>query len=156
MMTAGWNHAGLLNPITRYLFPRLARVYGFTATPPMPPSPIETEARARAVRAVLKIAKNPQAIIAIAPEGQDHLGGVLGSPSPGVGRFLCQLAKHRERITPVGVYEDGTVLCFNYGPTFKLDIPASMTPDARDRLASRLVMEAIARQLPGAFRGDYA
>lgn len=156
MMTAGWNHAGLFNPLTRWLFPRLAQVYGFTVTPPMPPDPKETERRAKAVREVLQIAKNTPVPIAVAPEGQDHPGGILAKPPPGVGRFLIRLARYRERITPVGVFENGPALCFNFGASFRLDIPSGLTTVGRDSLASQQVMEAIAHLLPYSLRGDYA
>lgn len=156
MMTAGWNHAGVLNPATRWFFPRLARVYGFTVTPPMPPDPKDTGARAKAVREVLRIAKDSQIPIAVAPEGRDHLGGILGKPPPGAGRFLFQLSKYRERITPIGVYEDGPTLCFHFGPPFKLVIPTTLPPDVRDRLASQQLMKAIADLLPQPLRGDFA
>lgn len=155
MMTSGWNHAGLFAPLTRWLFPRLAQVYGFTITPPMPPTSDEIEARAEAVRAVLRVAKSAQTKIAIAPEGQDHPGGIITSPPVGVGRFLIQLSKYRERITPIGVYEDDTSLCFNFGPSFILDIPARLPPDNRDLMASQVVMEAIANLLPMKFRGEF-
>jgi hypothetical protein len=157
-MTAGWNHTGLLNPLTRWFFPRLAKVYGFTATPPMPPDPKGVMDRARAVRDVLRVARASKAIIAIAPEGRDYPGGVLGLPPPGVGRFIQQLSKYRERITPVGVYEDienDAQLCINFGPSFEVDNLPDLPSDDRDRLISRQVMTAIAQQLPPALRGDY-
>lgn len=68
MMTAAWTHMGPLEPVTRWLFPRLAGVYGFTTTPPMPPDPTEVEARARAVRQVLGYARGTQSpVIGLAP-----------------------------------------------------------------------------------------
>jgi hypothetical protein len=158
MMTNGWTHSGLLNPLTRWFFPRLAQIYGFTTTPPMPPDPNEVEARARAVRDVLRLARTTDAVIAVAPEGRDHPGGVLGVPPPGIGRFIQQLSKHRERITPVGVYEDSSKdagLCFNFGPGFGLEIPPDLHQGDRDRCFSTQVMTAIARQLPHSLRGEY-
>ena len=104
----------------------------------------------------MRIAKETKAIIAIAPEGQDYPGGVLGSPAPGVGRFLYQLSKYRERIIPIGVYEDGPLFCINFGPFIQLDITLPSNPGERDRLVSNYIMEALARLLPEKMRGNYA
>lgn len=156
MMTSGWNHAGIINPLTRWLFPRVAHVYGFTVTPSMPPNPMETDARAKAVRDVVRIAKETKKIIAVAPEGRDCPGGILGSPPAGVGRFLYQLSKFRERIYPIGVYEVENVLCFHFGSPFSLDILVPSNPVERDHIVSRIIMEAIAVLLPTEMRGDYA
>jgi hypothetical protein len=158
MMTSGWTHTGVLNPATRWLFPRLAEIYSFTPTPPMPPTPSEIGGRAKAVRMMLRTAKETDHHIVIAPEGRDHPMGILGEPPPGIGRFLIQLTKYRERIIPVGVYEDveeGHTLSFRFGPAFHLDIPKELTSKGRDQLASKRVMKAIAQQLPTRLRGAY-
>jgi hypothetical protein len=156
MMTSGWRHAGVFSPITRWLFPRLAKVYGFTTAPPMPPDPREVEARVVAVRAVPQVARKTDAIIALAPEGRDQPDGILGEPPAGVGRFLYQIAKYRDRIVPIGVYEDGLFLCFNFGPSFQLEELPILPPLSLDRLVRRQVMEAISQQLPLALRGEFA
>jgi len=148
MMTAAWTFLGPLEPITRWLFPRLARVYGFTTTPPMPPESRDVEARARAVRQVLQVARSQNAMIAIAPEGRDHPGGIIGTPPPGAGRFICLLNKYCQRIVPIAVFEDGGKLYCNFGPAFNLDISPVWCSDERDRQVSQQVMQSIARQLP--------
>lgn len=155
MMTNAWTHLGPLEGMSRWLFPRLARVYGFTPTPPIPPDPRDVGDRARAVRQVLDVSRCPGAVIALAPEGQDHPGGILGAPPPGVGRFITQLEKHCQRIVPIGVYEEGDYLTFNFGPAFELDIDPLSAADERDRDASQQVMQFIAQQLPPRLRGDY-
>ena len=160
-MTAAWtfpDNKFLQNftPLTYWLFSRVARVYGFTTTPPMPPDPSQVEARASSVRRVLKYARVEEAsVIAIAPEGQDHPGGVLGVPSSGVGRFIAQLAKYCQRITPIGVYEDDKSLCINFGHSFELDISPKLPADEFDVHISQQVMIAIACQLPESLRGKY-
>jgi len=155
MMTSAWRHLGLLEPLSRWLFPRLAGVYRFTTTPPMPPDPGDVEARARAVRGVLRAARAPGAVIGLAPEGRDHPGGFLGEPASGAGRFIEKLILHCQRIIPIGVYEGEKNLCVNFGPTLQLEIPPGLSADHRDRFVSQQVMRAIARQLPSALRGKY-
>jgi hypothetical protein len=91
VMTAGWTFPGqrrgrLLKPLTYWLFRRVAKVYGFTTMPPMPPNPKESLARARAVRQVLEYAERAnRPIIGLSPEGRDFPTGQLGTPPPGVG-----------------------------------------------------------------------
>ena len=154
MMTHAWTHVGIMEPVTRWLFPRLAQVYGFTTTPPMPPAPQDVDARAQAVRRVLQVARSPGAIIGLAPEGRDHPGGRLGTPPPGVGRFIHQLVKHCQPIVPIGVYEDAEYLYFNFGPSFKLEVSSKWTSGERDHQVTQQVMRAIACQLPSYLRGD--
>ena len=156
LMTNTWTFLGPLEPITRWFFPRVAHVYGFTTTPPMPPNPRDMVERAFAVRRVLQVARSQRAIIALAPEGRDHPKGILGPPPPGVGRFIQQLAKYCQRITPIGVYEDEVGLCLNFGPAFELDpLPEDFSAKERDQFISQQVMHAIARQLPEKSRGEY-
>lgn len=155
MMTSGWTHAGILGPATRWLFPRLARVYGFTPTPPMPPNPAEVSARAQAVRQVLRAVRKPGTVIGLAPEGRDHPGGILGTPPSGSGRFINQLAKTCRFILPVGVYEDADGLCLHFGPPFELAAGVGRSAAEVDAHTSRQVMVAIARQLPKRLRGAY-
>jgi hypothetical protein len=155
LMTSAWNHLGPLSPASRWLFPRLARVYGFTPTPPMPPDPAETPARAQAVRQVLRVARQPGAVIALAPEGRDQPDGILGTPPPGSGRFIRQLAKSCHPILPIGFYEDRNGPCLHFGATFELAPTGSGSQAAQDEDAGRQVMIAIARQLPKRLRGAY-
>ena len=156
MMTSGWTHLGVLEPLTRWLFPHLAQTYGFTATPPMPPKPDETAERARAVQQVLRVARQPGTVIGLAPEGRDHPDGVLQLPPSGSGRFIWQLSKHCRTIVPVGIFEDEGGLCLNFGDGFKLDMPPELSTRERDSWISRRVMRAIACQLPKRLRGIYA
>ena len=155
MMTNAWNHLGLLAPVTRWLFPRLAQVYGFTTTPPMPPAPEDVGSRFRAVRRVIEEARSPGAVIGLVPEGRDYPDGILRQPPPGVGRFIHQLAKHCQRIVPIGVYEDAENLCLNFGPSYTLSIPSKLTAGARDYQVAQQVMQSVACQLPPHLRGDY-
>jgi hypothetical protein len=160
-MTAAWRTVGgwtapwLLRLVAR-LLQRAACIYGFTSMPPMPPIEGETQARARAVRRVLKhVDSAPQAIIGLAPEGRDNPAGTLIEPPPGVGRFACQLARRNLRLLPTGVYEDGDRLCLQIGAPRPLP-QFEGTSEARDQQMSALLMRAIAHCVPKRMRGPYA
>jgi 1-acyl-sn-glycerol-3-phosphate acyltransferase len=161
-MTAAWTEDGsfksyIFAEASRRLFPRVARIYGFTPMPPMPPRPSEVSARAIAVRHLLYVAKSqPSSIIALSPEGQDSPGGVLMRPHPGVGRFLLQLARLGYPIQPTGVYEEAGALCLRFGLPFRLELPSGLPRDVADRLAGELVMQGISDQLPPHLRGEFA
>lgn len=159
VVTAAWTYPGglrrrLLTPLSRRLFRRMAAVYGFTCMPPMPPDPAEVAARAAAVRRVLAFARQaPNPVIGLAPEGRDAPGGVLQMPPPGAGRFLLSLAGLGLAVVPVGLFErDGLVV--HFGPAYQLSVPAGLSPEERDRCASRQVMARIAALLPAELRGD--
>jgi len=159
-MTAAWTYNGsaksyLMEKASRRLFPPLARTYGFTSMPPMPPRPSEAQARARAVRQVLAVAKrHPPPVLALAPEGQDTPGGGLAPPPAGAGRFLLLLVQLGYPIYPLGVFEADGHLCLSFGAPFRLKIPPGLTRDESDRYASGVVMRAIARLLPEELRGE--
>lgn len=160
-MTAGWTFPGrwyraMLKPVTEWAFGRVARVYGFTSMPPMPPDPAEVQARTRAVRQVLAyVRRTPQPVAGLVPEGRDFPGGILGRPPPGAGRFILQLVRLGLEIVPVGVYEEGGALCVSFGPRYRPDVSPGLPSGERDRAASRAVMEHIARQLPPRLRGEF-
>lgn len=160
-MTAAWTYNGglksyVLAEISRRLFPRLARTYGFTSMPPMPPRPFEAERRARAVRQVLAVAKRkPPPLLALAPEGRDSPGGRLGRPPSGAGRFMILLAQLGYPIYPVGVYEAGACLCLSFGSRYALELPPGLNREESDGYSAEVVMSAIAQLLPEEMRGEY-
>ena len=161
LMTAAWTFPDdpflrPLIPLTYWLFSRVAQVYGFTNMPPMPPDARQTAFRASSVRLAVRYArttKNP--VIALAPEGRDHAGGILGEPPSGVGRFITQLMKHCKVIVPIGVYEQDHRLCISFGNVFELASQTEGSRDTLDNRTSRRVMEAIAQQVPPNLRGGY-
>jgi 1-acyl-sn-glycerol-3-phosphate acyltransferase len=149
---AGWR--AWLSP---FFLPRLARVYGFTSMPPMPPRPHEVAARAYAVRHLLSTARQiPPPVLALAPEGQDNPAGGLMRPHPGVGRLVSLLAGLGFPVTPVGVSEDDQNLVLNFGHPFHLRRSNGLPPSQRDEQATEQVMRAIAALLPCPLRGEYA
>ena len=161
VMTSAWTYTDPLGklvfaPAMRWLLRRLARVYGFTTMPPMPPSPGEVEERARAVRQVLAWARRtPQPVIGLAPEGGDAPEGVMQWPPSGAGRFISHLAGMGLRLVPVGAYESEEGLCLRVGAPFALDLAPDAPPDARDRQVSQQVMRRIAALLPPALQGEF-
>jgi len=161
MMTGAWTYrdalrSRILEPLTHWAFTRLARCYNFTLMPPMPPRAHEVNARSLAVRRVVAYARQePNPVVALAPEGQDYAGGVLGWPPPGVGRFIAHLARYAPLILPVGVYEYSGRFCLQFGPAVSLDLPVMTGKTTLDRDVSERVMCLIARQLPAALRGKF-
>ena len=83
LMTSAWTNCTwgvdqLRMEITRVLYKRLAGIYGFITTPPMPPAPDELAERALSIKKVIRFNyENPQMILCIAPEGQDFEYGKL-------------------------------------------------------------------------------
>jgi hypothetical protein len=161
VMTAAWTfrdpiRARTITPLTRALFGKLARTYGLTLMPPMPPSTHEVAARARAVREVLHyVTQVRRPLIGLVPEGGDSPAGDLSLPPPGIGRFLSLLASHGLVIFPAGVFEDGGTLCVRFGMPFTPHQAGEGRPEARDRTTAHAMMRSIADCLPERLRGPY-
>lgn len=134
--------------LMRWLFQRLAQVYGLVAMPRHWRSPME---RAAALRRVVKaLATAP---VGLTPEAAGP--GILQAPPPGTGLLLLRLARTGHPFLPVAIYEeeDGT-LVVRFGPTFHLSPPEADAKE-RDRLASDAVMRAIGHLLPPRYQGAY-
>jgi hypothetical protein len=144
--------------ISRLALPRIAKMYGFTTMPPMPPRPQDVQARAASVRQVLEVTRHfPDAIVIVAPEGRDNLeGGSLAPPPPGAGRFLLLLASRGLKVVPVGGWEADAALNVRFGAAFTPAVPEGLDADARDQEATRLIMGRISALLPERLRGAYA
>jgi hypothetical protein len=174
MMTNAWTFPGkwyarLLRPLSQRIFARLAKIYSFTTTPPMPPDPAEAQARAEAVRHVLQAARqSPRPVLGLSPEGRDFPGGALGQPPYGVGRFIYQLFRTGYVILPAGVHEENGALCIRFGKPYKLGHPHShatgeidpktfrlITQRQIDLLLNRTIMRRIAVLLPKRLRGAF-
>ncbi len=136
-------------PLSEWFLPRLARTYGFSSMPPMPPRPQDVETRARAVREVLRFVRlTPDPIIGLAPEGGDSADNRLTLPPPGAGRFIAHLAGAGMTLVPVGVFEADDAFCVRFGPPYNLPANLPADPDARDAHVARLAFRAIADLLP--------
>ena len=145
-----------LTPLTRWAFARAARVYGFVPMPPMPPDPVEVEARAAAVLRTVRLARQiaPQGgMIGLAPEGRD-VPGALGPLPKGAGAFIALLVEAGLPVLPAGVSELGQAdgrqtdagrLRVSLGPLFQPQIPRDRAK--RDAELARQVTAAISRQL---------
>lgn len=155
-VAGAWRHAGWLTGFTRWFFPRGARLLGFTAMPPMPPDPAETEQRAIAVKEVLQYTHGvPHPVIGIAPEGGDQPGGVLSKLPSGVGRFMLLLSQSCPDIVPVGVWKESGVIHLKFGSEYRLEIEPGLTAEERDSAVGEIVMGKIAGLLPARLRGIY-
>jgi len=159
VMTNQWTYqdpirSRLVTPLTRWLFRRIARVYGFIPMPPMPPHPLQVEERAQAVRRALALAQGG-AIIGLAPEGRESGDGSLLDPPVGAGRFLLLLAKAGLPILPVGVAERDGTLTASFGEPFVLDGQPGLKKPQQDQRASETVMAAIGKLLPADLWGVY-
>jgi hypothetical protein len=161
IITNAWTSSSQLysrtvTPLSRWLFRRVADVYGFTNMPPMPPAPSEAAQRAAAVRRVIRLARSqPGSLIGLSPEGADAQGGVLQPPPPGVGRFIRHLARLGYPILPVGIYENDGRLCLHFGPAYHLSDLVDQSPAELDRSVGCIAMERIALLLPERLRGAF-
>ena len=144
---------------SRILLKRIAYIYGFTTMPPMPPRDKDVEERAASVRAVLEYirhAKDP--ILGLAPEGHDPPGpaGILTRPFRGLGRFGLLLSKAGLKFIPIGAYEADGDFHVHFGEAYELNLVHHFAPVEKDRRASQIMMENIARLLPVHLRGEFA
>ena len=143
--------------LSKIVLHRAARVYGFTTMPPMPPRPKDVEARAEAVRRVLDVVKRTEnPVLGLAPEGGDSADGKLARPASGLGRFALLLSAARMRFVPVGAYEEHGEFCLKFGTAYELRVPRELSVDEKDRAATQVVMENIARLLPERLRGEFS
>lgn len=154
----GGPRAWVVTPITRWFLARAARVYGFTTMPPMPPKPNEVEARAGAVRAVLRwVRQAPRPVVGLAPEGGD--GGPtaqLHAPPPGLGRFIHRLERVGLAIVPVGVFDMDGALRVKMGAPYRLaELGLGRESRRSDAAIAGVVMRQIAALLPPELRGRY-
>ena len=161
IMTGAWTFPGNplrrpLRAVSKWVFKRIARVYGFTLTPPMPPEPEDATARTEAVRRVFQhIKANPSTLVALAPEGRDFPGGVLGELPPVQASSCWNSTGGLGCIHPVGIYEEDGSLQINFGPPFDLGSIINSGSGKLDEKAGRIVMEHIAALLPDRLAGPY-
>ena len=160
LMTSAWTNRTkgfdqLRTWLTRMLFTRLAGIYGFITTPPMPPVPEEVRERAASIRKLdNRLREQSASVLCLAPEGMDFPAGVLGFPPDGTGKFISHLSKDLKRILPVGVYEEDGELILNFGSPYTLDLKYLVGRD--DKEISVLVMKAIAALLPPSLHGQFS
>ncbi len=158
IMTGELLYLGRLgSPISRRVLQRIGKVYDFTVMPPMPPRPHEVEARARAVKAVVRrMERDRNMVLGLAPEGSDQPGGQLAYPPAGAGRLALLLAERAAMFVPVGFYEIEDALCVEFGPSYRLQVPSDLPASEKDRAAAKMMMQQIAALLPERLRGEFA
>ena len=139
--------------LIRWLFRRLADVYGLII---VPRATAKLVGRAAAMRSILQVIDRQQGAIALYPEGIGK--GALIDPQPGTGALLLLLSNRGVPVLPVGLFEEGEVLTARFGPSMLLSVPSNIDKDMRDELARRQMMIAIGRLLPdhlwGAYKAD--
>jgi hypothetical protein len=161
MMTGEWTYPGrwyapLGAVYSRFILHLLARAYGFTSMPPMPPRSKDVEARAKSVRAVLDVVRHTKdPILGLAPEGYDPPSGVLTRPASGVGRFGLLLSNAGLKFIPVGAYEADGVFTVNFGKAYELEVERGLSSDEKDAQAAQIIMKNIAQSLPSQLRGEF-
>ncbi len=148
--------ANVITPLSQWTLPRVARMYGFTPMPPMPPRPFEAAARAESVRDVLRFIRDTgRPVVGLAPEGGDAPGGVLAALPPGSGRLIQHLSTLGLTIIPIGAYESDGAFCIHFGAPYSLQVDTALPPDERDAAAGNCVMRHIAELLPPRLRGPF-
>ncbi len=136
-------------PVFRWLFRRLAQVYGLVI---VPRARERAMGRAAALRAVLEAVEQGE-VIALFPEGIGT--GALIRPPEGVGLLLLSLAQRGVPIVPAGLYEEEGVLVARLGPAVALH-PPEEEKGRRFAWARDRAMMAIGRLLPSGLWGEYA
>ncbi len=149
----GWQKL-IKQPLTRWLFGRIAKTYGIVRLPPLIDEYRGTAAPALKRAIALTRGADP-ALVALAPEGMGNEGGVLREPPAGAGLFMQLLSHDRIPFLPVGVYEEEDALTANFGAPFELNVPRGLAREAKDREVCRQVMGEIARCLPKKIQGRY-
>ena len=141
---------------SRILLKQIARIYGFTTMPPMPPRPKDVEARAASVRLVLEYVRQTRdPVLGLAPEGHDPPGGVLTRPASGLGRFGLLLSKAGMLFVPAGLYEESGILYLHFGERYGLSVKSDLSADEKDQQAIQIIMQRIACLLPLQLRGEF-
>jgi hypothetical protein len=74
----------------------------------------------------------------------DVLGGGLGLPPAGSGKFILYLHQMGLPILPVGVCEVEGCLCVHFGSAYSLPAELSAAPAETDLAVRRYVMQPIA------------
>lgn len=161
MMTAAWVYPDRLRswtvtPLSRWVLTRVARSYGFTSTPPMPPRPRDYLARAAALRTLLRaLDKSTSPVLGIAPEGFDSGDGSLQRPAAGVSHLFHHLWLRGMTFVPVGVFEEGGRLITRFGPPLDVATNTVNADPGAEQLLEQ-VMRGIAACLPPALHGHYS
>ena len=142
VMSEAWSFEGnplgfILRPIMKAILASITRVYGFLSMPSIAAGFSDATTRAAAVRRVMHFARNhPNAVIGLAPEGQDSPPDGVGLAPVGGGKFMLALNRMGFALLPVVVIENEGQLIVKIGQTFGLSTELD-EPSARVDLAVR-------------------
>lgn len=162
IVTSAWTYTIpwqrlLIMPVVKWFIQQMTAAYNFLPMTPIPPYSNDIADRAASVRKILQFARaNPTAIIALAPEGHNSPGNVLGAPPAGAGRFLAQLQAEGYAFIPVGFWESAQAAFVRFGPAFTLENNPALSSSQADAFAATQVMKKLAAVLPESLRGIYA
>lgn len=134
--------------VMRWMFRRLARMYGLVA---MPRQWRSAMARAATLRRIMGVLKGRA--VGLTPEAGGP--GILIEPPPGTGLFLLFLSEGGSPLVPVGVYEEEGELVIRFGEAFRLTEGGEGSAREQDERAKEAVMTAIGRLLPERYQGVY-
>jgi len=138
-------------PITRFIFGRFFRTFGFIA---MEPEGSSAHERAEGVRAALQAIKQGE-VVGIFPEGDIGATPAMIRAQAGSGAFLAALAGRGAPLIPTGLHESEGRLHVVFGPPVDITDVKNVDRSQRDEAASRRVMDAVAALLPSELRGYY-
>ena len=144
-------------PLTRWLFARIARVYGLVTVAPVADGAYTRGQAVVGVRRALELTREePPALLALAPEGQSGAKAALCEPPPGAGIFLLLLTREKIPLLPLGIYEMNNTLTLRFGEPFLLCDSRAAARAERDRAAATCVMQTLAALVPPELRAMYA
>lgn len=140
-------------PLIRWVFRRVAKVYGFVIIPRREEM---VAGRAAALRQLIRLLDRGHAV-GLTPEGAEAgATGRLVVPPAGSGRFLLALTRGRTPLLPVGLFEEDSVFVARFGEPFRLVAPAAASESVQDDVARTEVMTRIGLLLPPSYHGAYA
>jgi 1-acyl-sn-glycerol-3-phosphate acyltransferase len=145
--------AGIAVPpkLTRFLFDRFFRVFGFIA---MEPPGATAAERAGGVRSALEAIRVGDAI-GIFPEGNIGSTPAMIKAQQGSGAFLLGLHARSAPLIPLGLFEAGNRLHLRFGPPLDPSDVKVLPRAERDEAASTMAMTAVAALVPLDLRGAY-
>jgi acyltransferase-like protein len=163
LIASQWMNPGVLGkifiqPFTRFMLDRVARVYNFLTIAPSALGNERIGERAHSIRYVITVAKQAKCEnvpLVIAPEGADSPDGAMMHPPIGAGRFMLLLGATGLPFLPVGNFIENEIIVSRFGELFQLQAPAALKKDELDEWATHEVMQRIARLLPAELRGVY-
>lgn len=144
-------------PFTKWLFDRIARVYGLVTVAPVADGAYTRGQAVVGVRHALELTRRePPALLALAPEGQSGPNATLCEPPPGAGIFLLLLTREKIPLVPLGICETDNALTLRFGEPFLLRASRAAVRAERDRAAATCVMQTLAALVPPEIRARYA